>query len=251
MEQFTRASSWRKQTVALAATHTTQVDFLDTKPNAFFVVNTSQETLFMGISEIPTPNKYEFRIDPASSDVVARPFGTDRIYIENESGSDIEIIVYSYEGAFSIGDLKKFSLGVKMNDLKWDGKITGFQTGASLPTGNNKIGKVEVTNPSNSSCPWTETLINTLIENTSNSADKEVVSRRINLSTETPTTLSCNGIIYLRPCAGAINIKFSSNENANNIALAQDEIINDILHPCTMSITTTASYNYIDAILLC
>lgn len=140
----------------------TEHNFIDTKPNMFIVYNYTDMPIYIGISKIPYDKPLddtglklqpqgEFIAKPNSFTVFGRPIPCNKLYFYNISGSTIPLTLYSIADVFDINILKDFSANlneVKLGDIsvETDGIIKGFQTGVSLPAGENKIGKVEVTN---------------------------------------------------------------------------------------------------------
>ena len=75
----------------------------------------------------------------------AEPYNRTRLYIFNPSGSDVEVAVLSFQAEFEPLTLALSEIEVEMpKEFETSMAITSFN--APLPSGNNKIGKVEVTN---------------------------------------------------------------------------------------------------------
>lgn len=152
MTQISKASTWRRDVIEIKAGSHYEYDFLDTKPNTFYLQNRGKSEIYVGITEIPAVNDYEFKIEPLSADVFGRPIGTNKLYLYNDSINDIVVTLYSYAGVFDINVLKQLAVtvaggGSGSGGTSFDGVITGFKTGVSLPSGSNLLGRVSIQNP--------------------------------------------------------------------------------------------------------
>lgn len=145
MKQYTKASSWRQWHVAVKSGSVGELIFSETRPNTFYVMNPSDGFIYVNLTTSnPSPELYEFEIEPNKADVIGRPTSTQNLYIYNHGSKDSVITVWSYDGPFDIAMLKQFKVDLK--SAKFDGVISAFKASASLPYGNNHIGKVTVDN---------------------------------------------------------------------------------------------------------
>lgn len=129
-------SSWRKTSVTLNS-GLNEVSFNDTKPNVFYVVNTSNTYLYFGATNIPTAKSYEWRVKPNTSDAFGKPLPTGKLYIVNPTDDVVTLEVYSDVQAFDIDLLK--NLNANMDDeqidrLKFDGIVRGWDALESVKT---------------------------------------------------------------------------------------------------------------------
>lgn len=149
-KQLTKASSWRKDTVVIKGQSSFDYDFLETNPNSFYVLNRSDNSIYIGIKDIPTKTRYEHIIQGHTSDVFGQPDGTKKLYFYNDSVNDITLDLYSYGGVFDITVLKKLSVVVNGEGSGggsgFDGIIRGFTDDVSLPSGTNLLGRMVVQN---------------------------------------------------------------------------------------------------------
>ena len=123
----------------------TTIDYLDTKPNYFRVQNRGTTEIYCSTNNMPTTKHYDFAVAGKKMKMFAEPYNRTRLYIFNPSGSDVEIAVLSFQAEFEPLTLALSEIEVEMpKDFESSMAITSFN--APLPTGNNKIGKVEVTN---------------------------------------------------------------------------------------------------------
>ena len=123
----------------------TTIDYLDTKPNYFRVQNRGTTEIYCSTNNMPTTKHYDFAVAGKKMKMFAEPYNRTRLYIFNPSGSDVEVAVLSFQAEFEPLTLALSEIEVEMpKEFETSMAITSFN--APLPTGNNKIGKVEVTN---------------------------------------------------------------------------------------------------------
>ena len=123
----------------------TTIDYLDTKPNYFRVQNRGTTEIYCSTNNMPTTKHYDFAVAGKKMKMFAEPYNRTRLYIFNPSGSDVEVAVLSFQAEFEPLTLALSEIEVEMpKDFESSMAITSFN--APLPSGNNKIGKVEVTN---------------------------------------------------------------------------------------------------------
>ena len=123
----------------------TTIDYLDTKPNYFRVQNRGTTELYCSTNNMPTTKHYDFAVPGKKMKMFAEPYNRTRLYIFNPSGTDVEVAVLSFQAEFDPLTLALSEIEVEVpSNFETSTAITSFN--ASLPTGNNKIGKVEVTN---------------------------------------------------------------------------------------------------------
>ena len=121
----------------------TTIDYLDTKPNYFRVQNRGTTELYCSTNNMPTTKHYDFAVAGKKMKMFAEPYNRTRLYIFNPSGSDVEVAVLSFQAEFEPLTLALSEIEVEMpKEFETSMAITSFN--APLPTGNNKIGKVEV-----------------------------------------------------------------------------------------------------------
>lgn len=143
-----KLSSWRSHSVTCTAQNTTTYFFMDTSPNMFYIQNTSDKSLYVGLSYMPTIERYEFEIKPHSQRAIGRPLPVKNIYFLNPSGEDIPVQLWSIEDVFDVSIFQDLSVdnitfdSDAMDKLAFDGIIRGIN--CALPAGNNKIGSVNV-----------------------------------------------------------------------------------------------------------
>lgn len=145
-----KLSSWRSHSVSCTAQNTTTYFFMDTSPNMFYIQNTSDKSLYVGLSYMPTIDRYEFEIKPHSQRAIGRPLPVKNIYFLNPSGEDIPVQVWSIEDVFDVSIFQDLSVdnisfdSDAMDKLAFDGIIRGIN--CALPAGSNNIGAVNIAN---------------------------------------------------------------------------------------------------------
>lgn len=123
----------------------TTIEYLDTKPNYFRVQNRGTTEIYCSTNNMPTTKHYDFAVAGKKMKMFAEPYNRTRLYIFNPSGSDVEVAVLSFQAEFEPLTLALSEIEVEVpSSFETASVINSFNT--SLPTGNNKIGKVEITN---------------------------------------------------------------------------------------------------------
>lgn len=123
----------------------TTIDYLDTKPNYFRVQNRGTTEIYCSTNNMPTTKHYDFAVAGKKMKMFAEPYNRTRLYIFNPSGSDVEVAVLSFQAEFEPLTLALSEIEVEMpSSFESSMVINSFN--APLPAGNNKIGKVDVTN---------------------------------------------------------------------------------------------------------
>ena len=147
MNQFSQTgsgASWRSEEVYVPAKSLQTVTFLDTNPNMFFLQNSNACAINIGITKIPSADKYEFRVNPNSTKTFGRPTSTNRLYLYNMGDVGVTVSLFSVYGAFDLSILQNTE--VSMGDVALNGEmiVAGFGSACALPTGDNVIGRVKI-----------------------------------------------------------------------------------------------------------
>lgn len=151
-------SGFTKNNVKVPAYGTATVQYADVTPNYFRVQNMGTSVILAGTSIMPSKKRYDFAIGGESIKMYAEPHKRSRLYLLNQSGTDIDCVVVAFEAPFDplILALSEVSLSLDTSSITISQEISGFN--ASLPAGTNNIGKVEVSNQKD----YTNTLSNIL-----------------------------------------------------------------------------------------
>lgn len=142
ISQFKNLSSWREDSLTIKAGECKEVDFHDTAPNMFICQNANDVVLYISISKIPTVKNYEFLVGKNETKTFGRPTSTRKIYVLNAGSIDATIKIFSIFDRFDLNVLKDISMSLEGAEIITDGIIRGFESGISLPSGTNIIGKV-------------------------------------------------------------------------------------------------------------
>ena len=143
--QFKQFSSWREQTVVCSA-GVTDIDFIDSKPNQFIIQNITNTKLYIGISKIPSEKNYELCVEKNSTETWGRPTPTGKLFVYNPTNTEVTIKVFSVYNDFDMNVLKSMKVSFGDVEVTTDGIVKAFGDDVSLPSGDNKLGKVEITN---------------------------------------------------------------------------------------------------------
>ena len=121
----------------------TTIEYLDTKPNYFRVQNRGTTEIYCSTNNMPTTKHYDFAVAGKKMKMFAEPYNRTRLYIFNPSGTDVEVAVLSFQAEFDPLALAMSEIEIEVpSSFETSSVINSFN--APLPTGNNKIGKVEV-----------------------------------------------------------------------------------------------------------
>ncbi|HDR7785262.1 hypothetical protein [Bacillus wiedmannii] len=138
-------STWREQTLTLPPKTVYDVVFPDTKPNHYHINNLSPAMIYLGVAVIASPQSYDIAVTGNGDNIHARDLGSTRITLYNDSPDKARIVLTSFEDKFNPAVLagRGGSVTVTGGGGGAGGVITGFN--ASLPSGDNNIGRVKVT----------------------------------------------------------------------------------------------------------
>lgn len=132
-----------RQVVKLPPNSVTAVDFNGLTPNYYRVINSGSTRIYAGIISHPSARLYDFEIGPHQTRMHCTDKGYPKMFIYNPSGSDVTVIVVSFNAPFSPEVLAFCDFNIAENeDQTVNVEIGGFTD--SLPTGQNHIGKVTV-----------------------------------------------------------------------------------------------------------
>ena len=139
--------SWRHQQVEISGHGLKTIHFMDTTPNLFMIQNPTSATLYIGITNIPTENSYEWKVSPNSSKTFGRPIATDELYILNKTNVYCTVNLFSVYDRFDLSLLADMTVSLDQSiaeEIKGDGIVKGFGAGVSLPSGTKHIGEVSL-----------------------------------------------------------------------------------------------------------
>ena len=217
----------------------TTIDYLDTKPNYFRVQNRGTTEIYCSTNNMPTTKHYDFAVAGKKMKMFAEPYNRTRLYIFNPSGSDVEISVLSFQAEFDPLALALSEIEIEVpSSFETSSVINSFNT--SLPTGNNKIGKVEVVDGVSgavvediqNSADYIGQVLYWLIETTPGSEYVNLANlmselETISLANSLPTTLDVterkninqNTVIFSSNVSRLITIHMIKNDGDNDLTL--------------------------------
>lgn len=138
-------ATWRQEEITVPALGLKTVMFSDTRPNMFYIQNTNDIHLFLGITKIPNENSYEWRVEKNNSRTFGRPVPTNTLHILNPANKDITVTLFSVNAAFDISVLQNFFFDADViSGIAFDGIIKGFGANVPLPSGTNHLGSVDI-----------------------------------------------------------------------------------------------------------
>ena len=133
IQQFNNLSSWRKEEIKIKQHELYTLNYRDTMPNIFVVVNPNVAILKIGITNLPRTGSFEFKVDYNSTETVGRPIGTHNLYILNDSSKDVTVTVFSIEQDFDPQILKNLNVNLQDYEIQTSALISGFKAGVAMP----------------------------------------------------------------------------------------------------------------------
>ena len=225
-------SALSKKTVEVPAYSVYTVEYMDTLPNYFNVQNMGATPIYCGTSSIPTRSKYDFVSPAEGTKMYAEPYNRSRLYLFNPSGTPIACAILSFRAPFDplALALSSIALTIDTSDLTVSNIITGFN--ASLPTGSNNIGKVEVSNQkdysstlasilseiSGNSPAWTADDVSSLLEFTFYSAQEVLGRYKMHTYTQEGTATTTGTTITPQSGDFFSKINFISNDGTSDLS---------------------------------
>lgn len=135
-------SSYREQQHTIAPGQLLQVSFSDTMPNHFYLNNLSTADVYLGISILPDPTKYDLYVGPSEQRVTGRDKGVQQAYLFNDSPSPATVVLTTFSKPFDPTVLIGTNASGGTSSRPSSGIISGFTV--PLPAGNNNIGNVDI-----------------------------------------------------------------------------------------------------------
>ena len=177
LSQFrsSKLSDWRQDIIRIKG-GVNEVSFLDTTPNIFIVQNTTNHNITISTNGLPTANNYEFKVNGNSTKPIGTPIPKNQIYIYSETSTPFNIRIYSTSMPIDLGIFNDTNIKLDGAEIRTDGIVRGFAPDVSLPTGSNKIGKVEIDGVTSVDLTALTSQLNNLMNSTA-------VSGKINLYT--------------------------------------------------------------------
>lgn len=244
-------SALTKTPVTIPPYSVSTLDFIDSKPNYFRVQNSGASIIYCGTSGYPTPNDYDFLVRPSGLMSYAEPFKQTKLYLFNPSGEAVNCMVVSFYAEFDPLLLALGQIEVQIPEtIAAASVISGFE--ASLPSGNNKIGKVDVANQKDYTTALSE--IKASISKIENQGVKFAVCKSGTATSSgtlyAATAKICEIGFFSNDGSGDITLTFTETDGTeNSIVIKSGEVLNNI--PCTLASIKVAGDNVAYRLLYC
>lgn len=136
-------SGLRKMSLEIPPYSMGTFDYMTNPPNYFRLQNRGDSTVYCSTGNIPTEKVYDFIVGGTKTKMYAQPNYSNKLFVFNPSGSPVEVVCVSFSAEFDPLTLAFSEIEISMPDsIESNQVISGFN--ASLPTGNNHIGSVDV-----------------------------------------------------------------------------------------------------------
>ena len=145
LRQFnTSGYIWETNNITIEGGEVKEISLDNSKPNMFVLQNANPVDINISLSHIPTLYNYEFQVKANTTDTFGRPSSTTKVYLFNTGSVTANVKLFSVNDTFDMNILKNTNVNIDgaTVTVEDNGVIKGFQAGVSLPSGNNKIGKV-------------------------------------------------------------------------------------------------------------
>ena len=135
---------WETNNISIEGGEVKEISLDNSKPNMFVLQNANPVDINISLSHIPTLYNYEFQVKANTTDTFGRPSSTTKVYLFNTGSVTANVKLFSVNDTFDMNILKNTNVNIDgaTVTVEDNGVIKGFQAGVSLPSGNNKIGKV-------------------------------------------------------------------------------------------------------------
>ena len=220
LRQFnTSGYIWETNNISIEGGEVKEISLDNSKPNMFVLQNANPVDINISLSHIPTLYNYEFQVKANTTDTFGRPSSTTKVYLFNTGSVTANVKLFSVNDTFDMNILKNTNVNIDgaTVTVEDNGVIKGFQAGVSLPSGNNKIGKVGLEDSVSNT-------LNTI--NTNLSSQKTNTENLSNMTQAIAITLSYIGY------AMGINGQnpFNYKNNSNNLTINNTSTSTKIVH---------------------
>ena len=177
LRQFnTSGYIWETNNISIEGGEVKEISLDNSKPNMFVLQNANPVDINISLSHIPTLYNYEFQVKANTTDTFGRPSSTTKVYLFNTGSTTANVKLFSVNDTFDMNILKNTNVNIDgaTVTVEDNGVIKGFQAGVSLPSGNNKIGKVGLEDSVSNTLNSINTNLNTHKTTTSNINDNSL-----------------------------------------------------------------------------
>ena len=210
LRQFnTSGYIWETNNISIEGGEVKEISLDNSKPNMFVLQNANPVDINISLSHIPTLYNYEFQVKANTTDTFGRPSSTTKVYLFNTGSVTANVKLFSVNDTFDMNILKNTNVNIDgaTVTVEDNGVIKGFQAGVSLPSGNNKIGKVGLE----------ETINNTI--NTINTNLNTQKTATANIYSDT-TTISSNSLNIARVLGVSKGCTVEYKNKVNELTIA-------------------------------
>ena len=209
LRQFnTSGYIWETNNISIEGGEVKEISLDDSKPNMFVLQNANPVDINISLSHIPTLYNYEFQVKANTTDTFGRPSSTTKVYLFNTGSVTANVKLFSVNDTFDMNILKNTNVNIDgaTVTVEDNGVIKGFQAGVSLPSGNNKIGKVGLEDSVSNTLNTINTNLNTHKTTTANiySDTTDISSNSLNIARVLGVSKGCT-------------IEYKNNVNSLNI----------------------------------
>ena len=161
---------WETNNISIEGGEVKEISLDNSKPNMFVLQNANPVDINISLSHIPTLYNYEFQVKANTTDTFGRPSSTTKVYLFNTGSVTANVKLFSVNDTFDMNILKNTNVNIDgaTVTVEDNGVIKGFQAGVSLPSGNNKIGKVGLEDSVNNTINAINNNLSTQKTNTAN-----------------------------------------------------------------------------------
>ena len=182
LRQFnTSGYIWETNNISIEGGEVKEISLDNSKPNMFVLQNANPVDINISLSHIPTLYNYEFQVKANTTDTFGRPSSTTKVYLFTTGSVTANVKLFSVNDTFDMNILKNTNVNIDGASVtvQDNGIIKGYQAGVSLPSGNNKIGKVGLEDTVNNTINQINTNLNTQKTATANINDNSLNIARV------------------------------------------------------------------------
>ena len=219
LRQFnTSGYIWETNNISIEGGEVKEISLDNSKPNMFVLQNANPVDINISLSHIPTLYNYEFQVKANTTDTFGRPSSTTKVYLFNTGSVTANVKLFSVNDTFDMNILKNTNVNIDgaTVTVEDNGVIKGFQAGVSLPSGNNKIGKVGLETSVSNTLNSINNNLSTQKTATANiySDTTEISSNSLNIARVLGVSKGCNVVYKNKVSELTIN---NSNSTTNII----------------------------------
>ena len=224
-----------RQSYTIPGKSTITINFVDPM-NYYRVVNSGNVTIYGGTVTMPTRKLYDFKVPAYNAKMYAEENVRKQLYLYNDGTEEATVLVYAFRSQFEPTVLALCDAIFNDTENTVSVEIDGFTE--PLPTGNNKIGKVDVESMPTEYASNVSNIVSSMNKLLASSQNGGVVNLysiyKLLSDLSSPTvqsaenTATTDGIYYARSLASNIifEIAFISNDGSDNLTLTLIDLSN-------------------------